>query len=307
MSSPFPLLAPGHRGELYVAEHCRVHVKDGVVVREMAADGSTFDSYNIPVQNTALLLLGKGTSISNEAAYLLAAASVMVAFTGGGGTPLLSGVPVEFLPLCPSNEYRPTEYMQAWAPRFADDAARLEAAKELLRTRVRLTKSLWNSAARHSVDLRGRYPKSGFLAEINGMTSTQDLLAAEGRHAKQIYAHMRGVFATESFSRQTQGDDPINQRLDHFNYLLYGCAAVALHGLGISFAFPALHGKTRRGGLVFDIADLVKDGISIPMAFHHGTVGTNEADARAAFIQAIHQEKIIPLLFEETKRILCGK
>lgn len=37
--------------------------------------------------------------------------------------------------------------------------------------------------------------------------------------------------------------------------------------MGISFAYPMFHGKTRRGALVFDIADTFKDGLSIPVAF----------------------------------------
>lgn len=41
--------------------------------------------------------------------------------------------------------------------------------------------------------------------------------------------------------------DIANSYFDHGNYIAYGYAAVALHGLGISFALPIC--KTRRGGL----------------------------------------------------------
>jgi CRISPR-associated protein Cas1 len=37
--------------------------------------------------------------------------------------------------------------------------------------------------------------------------------------------------------------------------------------LNISFALPGLHGKARRGELVFDIADLIKDVYVMPLAF----------------------------------------
>ena len=52
-----------------------------------------------------------------------------------------------------------------------------------------------------------------------------------------------------------------NSFIDHGNYIAYGYAASSLNVLGISFAFPVMHGKTRRGGLVFDVADLFKDAL----------------------------------------------
>jgi hypothetical protein len=41
----------------------------------------------------------------------------------------------------------------------------------------------------------------------------------------------------------------------------YGLAATTLWVLGIPHGFALMHGKTRRGALVFDIADLIKDSL----------------------------------------------
>jgi CRISPR-associated protein Cas1 len=36
-----------------------------------------------------------------------------------------------------------------------------------------------------------------------------------------------------------------------------------------------MHGKTRRGALVFDVADLVKDALILPWSFVFGQQGAN--------------------------------
>jgi CRISPR/Cas system-associated endonuclease Cas1 len=42
----------------------------------------------------------------------------------------------------------------------------------------------------------------------------------------------------------------------------------------ISFVLHVLHGKTRRGALVFDIADLIEDAYVMPLAFLSAKSGT---------------------------------
>ena len=69
--------------------------------------------WSIPYGNTSVLLLGTGTSISQPAARLLAEEGVMLAFVGGGGTPLF---------LSSQSEYRPTEYLQAWVTFWWNDS-----------------------------------------------------------------------------------------------------------------------------------------------------------------------------------------
>src|SRR5256885_6518537 len=58
--------------------------------------------------------------------------------------------------------------------------------------------------------------------------------------------------------------DGANRYLDHGNYLAYGLGATATWVLGLPHGLAVLHGKTRRGGLVFDAADLVKDAAILP-------------------------------------------
>ncbi len=56
--------------------------------------------------------------------------------------------------------------------------------------------------------------------------------------------------------------DAANRFIGHGQiYLAYGLGATATWVLGLPHGLAVLHGKTRRGGLVFDAADLVKDAV----------------------------------------------
>ena len=99
---------------------------------------------------------------------------------------------------------------------------------------------------------------------------------------------------------------PYNGFLDHGNYIAYGYAAVALCGLGISFAMPILHGKTRRGALVFDLADVVKDGYVMPLAFECAKEGETQKDFRQRLIEHCQEEDVLDFHFDFMKN-LCVK
>jgi CRISPR-associated protein Cas1 len=96
-----------HRNIWQVVEHTRVHVEDGRVV-EVRADSGRLLTWNIPHANLACLLLGQDSSITQEAARLLAAERVLVGLCGTGGTPFF---------LAAVGAYRPTDRALAWMER----------------------------------------------------------------------------------------------------------------------------------------------------------------------------------------------
>lgn len=113
-------------------------------------------------------------------------------------------------------------------------------------------------------------------------------------------------FAKKARDGSTSKADACNGFLDHGNYIAYGYAAVALCGLGISFAMPILHGKTRRGALVFDLADVVKDGYVMPLAFECAKEGETQKDFRQRLIEHCQEEDVLDFLFDFMKN-LCVK
>lgn len=191
---------------------------------------------------------------------------------------------------------------------FFDENRRLSAAKWILRERVAKTSDLLNQnpSAKNlglSPDLYSDLSKP-FISMIDSASSSVDLLTAEARYAKSLYAMVSKCADREGFLRTPgEGNDDANRLLDHANYLCYGAASVSLHGLGISFSMAVLHGKTRRGGLVFDIADLIKDGLSLPCAFCAAAERKGSQKMREEIIRNIHNLNILPWLFDAIKRI----
>lgn len=295
-SSDLKSILHSQRANLYYLEHCRVLVKGGRV-EYVTDEGSRSLYWNIPIANTTTVILGTGTSVTQAAMRDLAKAGVMVGFSGGGGTPLYSAneMDVEVAWFSPQSEYRPTEYLQHWVRFWFDDALRLEAAKVLQRARLARIQAVW-SAARHRRDI-GFEPDIAQLAElieaslsnIQHAADTNLLLLEEARLTKRLFKMAAQTVKYGDFTRAKGGTgaDLANRFLDHGNYLAYGLAASATWVLGLPHGLAVLHGKTRRGGLVFDVADLVKDATILPQAFISAMRGDTEQEFRQACIEQL--------------------
>lgn len=297
------------RACVFYLERARVMLKDDRVVHCSDNGQPTEHFFNIPDKNTSFLLLGKGTSITDAAARRLAESNVMVGFCGSGGSPLFSALDLTFL--APQSEYRPTEYMQCWMQAWVNDDARLMMAKILLTERIELVSKVWR--LNKNLIERGICPDrqqlQRFQQEIESSKNQQELLAAEGRWAKSLYKQLAQGFEFKFSREEGKGEnddesDIANGFLDHGNYIAYGYAAVALHGLGISFALPILHGKTRRGGLVFDIADLIKDAFVMPQAFYSASEKHNQKDFRMSLIEICQDKDVLDYMFAFIKRVI---
>ena len=71
--------------------------------------------------------------------------------------------------------------------------------------------------------------------------------------------------------------------------------------LGIPHGLAVLHGKTRRGGLVFDVADLVKDAVILPQAFISASRGDEEQEFRQACIDRLTQVEALDVMIDTLK------
>ena len=300
------------RANIYYLEHCRVLVNGGRV--EYVTDQGKQSLYwNIPIANTTSILLGTGTSVTQAVMRDLAKAGVLVGFCGGGGTPLFNAneVDVEVAWFAPQSEYRPTEYLQAWVGFWFDDELRLSAAKGFQRRRIRRIADHWCN----SRELRD----AGFAATpaeltplldsavtaIDAAVDTQYLLTAEARLTKALFRFAVNKMGYGDFTRAKRGvgADPANRFLDHGNYLAYGLAATATWVLGLPHGLAVLHGKTRRGGLVFDVADLVKDSVILPQAFISAMAGHEEQEFRRGCIEALTQTSALDFMIDSLKEI----
>lgn len=306
--SPSDLKAIIHskRVNIFYLEHCRVQVSGGTVVY-ITDQEKNYSYWNIPIANTTVVLLGTGTSVTQAAMREFSKAGVLVGFCGGGGTPLYAGCEIEFLNS--QSEYRPTEYLQSWIKIWVDDKKRLEIAKKFQIQRISNIRNFWFSDyifEKKSLILNEKnlLPKlTAFENNLINAESVQNLLAHEAVMTKFLYKYLSTATEYGDFTRVKQGEgiDLANNFLDHGNYLAYGLAATACWVLGLPFALSVVHGKTRRGGLVFDVADIIKDSLVMPTAFISASNGFTDQEFRKSLLSKFYKASVLDLMIDTVK------
>ena len=299
------------RANIYYLEKCRVMQKDGRVLYLTEADTEK-QYWNIPIANTTCILLGTGTSITQAAVRMLASAGVLIGFSGGGATPLIAANEIEWL--SPQSEYRPTEYVQGWMSFWFEEQQRLKVAKHFQILRLDYLKKVWLKD--RDLQNQGFNPDDAdistaldlFSAEIQSSPNVNHLLTTEARLTKKLYSIAINRTKQSGFIRDHDSIEGANAFLNHGNYLAYGLAATTLWVLGIPHGFAVMHGKTRRGALVFDIADLVKDTLILPWAFICIKEQATEQEFRQQCLQNFTQHKALDFMFDSVKEMaLNGK
>ena len=300
------------RANIYYLEHCRVLVKDGRV-EYVTEQGKDSLYWNIPIANTTSILLGTGTSITQQAVRELSRAGVLLGFSGGGGTPLYSAneVDVEVAWFLPQSEYRPTEYLQQCVSFWFNEDKRLEAAKMLQLMRLDFLDKQWKKLFdRRSINLNiSELDLSDTLVKYRDkiplVDSNNELLLLEASLTKILYRKMARSINYGDFKRMKGGSgiDPANRFLDNGNYLAYGLGATATWVLGLPHGLSVLHGKTGRGALVFDAADLIKDAIILPQAFISANVGHDHQEFRDSCIDTLTRSEALDFIIESLKTI----
>lgn len=287
-------ILPSHRQGIYLLEQCRIMVKDEKLTYVRQEDAYQ-KFWSIPYGNTSVLLLGTGTSITQPAARLLAEEGVMLAFVGGGGSPLF---------LASQSEYRPTEYLQAWVKFWWDEQKRLQVAKYFQQQRCEFVRKAWKKVENLPVDPASLIET--YLQQIVIARDNQQLMGYEANFSKSLYALLARHFKVKFERKPGAGDtsDAHNSYLDHGNYLAYGLAATVLWVLGIPHAMPVSHGMTRRGALVFDVADMIKDAVILPVTFMAASQKKSDQEMRNQCIAFLDQMDSLPFMFNQVKTAL---
>lgn len=304
--SEYKAILHSKRANIYYLSKCRVMQKDGRVLYLTETEkGNAY--WNIPIANTTVILLGNGTSITQAAMRLLSGAGVLVGFCGGGATPLLAGTEIEWLN--PQNEYRPTEYVQGWLSFWFDEKKRLSAAKEFQRKRCAFIERVWEKdedlqdAGFYMDDMEIEMAIQEYRRMIEQAQSVTELLSSEARFTKELYKYAAHAVGLSGFTRDHSGEDQANAFLNHGNYLAYGLSAVTLWVLGIPHGFAVMHGKTRRGALVFDVADLIKDAVVLPWSFICSARNDTEQQFRQQLLQKFTEHQVLDFMFGEVKSV----
>ena len=297
------------RANIFYLEKCRVMQKDGRVLYLTEAE-SEKQYWNIPIANTTCLLLGTGTSITQAAVRMLASAGVLIGFCGTGSTPLIAANEVEWF--TPQSEYRPTEYVQGWMGFWFEQDKRLKVAKHFQHQRIEYLQKVWGkdkdlkNEGFTLDDLDVKQALANFSAKIGRCQDVTNLLLVEAQLTKSLYKIAATITNQKDFVRRHDSMDDANDFLNHGNYLVYGLAATTLWVLGIPHGFAVMHGKTRRGALVFDVADLIKDTLILPWAFICAKEQATEQEFRQQCLQNFIHHKALDFMFDAVKRASSG-
>lgn len=243
-------------------EHCSIRQeKTGVVALSADSDGEgqmIRRRVQIPVSGISVLQLGPGVSISSAALTSCTRAGATVLVTGGGGVPVYTRA----VPLTSS-------------ARWAIAQARLVSSE---RHQRKAAVALYRRQLGMEVD-----PEETSIKVMRGL---------EGQVMKLKYREEARRWGVRSFKRDTSADDPINLGLNLANGLLYGCAASACASIGVNPALGIIHRGDVRS-LLYDLADLYKPTVSIPVAF----AGVKEDDplgfVRREVRARIHRQQML--------------
>lgn len=247
---------------LYV-EHARVDREEKAIAIHNA-EGRT----PVPCANLSLLLLGPGTNITHAAVLTLADCGCLIGWCGEQG--------VRF--------YAAGTGITRDATRFLHQAA-LASRKS---TRLKVVRRMYEMRFEESL------PSDWSLQQVRGR---------EGVRVRDAYARASletGVpWEGRAYNRgDWRSADPVNRALSTANSCLYGLCHAAIVAAGYSPALGFIH-TGKQLSFVYDIADLYKATMTIPVAFRSAAQGTDDLERRVrhacrdAFAQGGLLERVV--------------
>lgn len=254
---------------LYV-EHARVE-QDAKSITLFDKRGSVA----IPCAALSMLLLGPGSSITHAAVRALAENGCMIAWTGEGAVRLYAHS---------TGETRSARNLIRQASLASDAASRLAVINRMYRLR--------------------------FPEELPPGLSLQQLRGREGLRVRDSYARASAETGVQWQGRfYDRGDwrraDPVNRALSTAASALYGICHAAIVAVGYSPGLGFIHtGKML--SFVYDIADLYKAELTIPLAFRAVAEGESgiESRVRQACRDAFYRGRLLDRIIPDIDRVL---
>ena len=216
---------------LYV-EHCKINRKDyAITIRDIRGVA------HIPAAALCVLLLGPGCNISHRAMELIGHSGVSVVWVGEQGV---------FYYAHGNSLTHSSNFLTKQAELVSNSKSRLLIAKKMYQMR--------------------------FLNEDVSNLTMQQLRGREGARVRTFYRKMSKETGVKWNGREytpgtSEGSDLINQALTIAHACLYGVVHSAVVAIGCSAGLGFIHTGHERS-FVYDIADLYKAEISIPVAFN---------------------------------------
>jgi CRISPR-associated protein Cas1 len=228
---------------LYV-EHKKIDQEDKAIALHDKAG-----KVAVPCASLTALLLGPGTSITHAAIKALADNGCLVMWTGEGAVRFYAqGM----------GETRSARRLLYQARMCSDPQLRLQVVRKLYELR--------------------------FQESLAPQLTLQQIRGKEGIRVREAYAKASRETGIEWKGRSYKRDswaatDAVNRALSSANSCLYGVVHAAIVAAGYSPALGFIHtGKML--SFVYDIADLYKTDITVPIAFTATAAGTEKLESR---------------------------
>lgn len=212
-------------------EHCVLNRQDSAITVSDEAG-----IVHIPAAAISVLLLGPGTNVSHRAMELMGDAGVSVVWVGEHGV------------------------------RYYAGGSALTHRAGLLIRQARLV----SNQRTHLAVVRRMYQLRFPNEDVTGLT-LQQLRGREGSRIRAVYRRASRQWGVPWNGREYDPDDfsagdAVNQALSAGHACLYGLAHAVITGLGCSPGLGFVHVGHDRS-FVYDVADLYKAEITIPLAF----------------------------------------
>ncbi len=276
---PVPGTPPARLGDLarvqdrlsfvYV-ERCTIH-RDANAITVTDNRGTV----HVPAATIGALVLGPGTRVTHQAMMLLADSGSTAVWVGEQGVRYYAHG---------RGLSRSSRWVEAQAEIVSNRHRRLAVAREMYAI---------------------RFPDEN----VSGMTM-QQLRGREGARVRRAYraaAVAEGVeWARRDYDAQDfGGSDAINQALSAATACLYGVVHAVVVALGCSPGLGVVHTGHERS-FVFDVADLYKVEIAIPVAFEVAGSESDDvpADTRRAMRDEIHRHRVLTRCVRDIQTLL---
>jgi CRISPR-associated protein Cas1 len=203
----------------------------------------------IPASALSVLMLGPGTTVTHAAVKALADNGCLLLWTGEDGTRMYAQG---------GGETRKAYHLLRQAELAGDQHQRLRVVRRMYEMR--------------------------FLEPLDPDLTLEQVRGREGVRVREAYRQASEEFGIEWKGRRYDrnnwaNSDPINRALSQANGLLNGLCHAAIVSGGYSPALGFIH-TGKQLSFVYDIADLYKAEITIPVAFWAVSLGTQQLDKR---------------------------
>lgn len=232
---------------------------------------------HIPAAAVGALLLGPGTTITHQAIALMSDSGSTVVWVGERGVRYYAHG---------SSLARSSRLLQAQAEAVTNARSRLRVARAMYEM---------------------RFPNE----DVSGLTM-QQLRGREGARVRRVYReHSERTdvdWSGRTYDTQDwEAGDPINQALSATHSALYGVVHSVIVALGCSPALGFIHTGHHRS-FVYDIADLYKAELTIPVAFDIAADSCLDisGEARRQMRDALHDGKLLERCARDIQQLLLS-